>query len=692
MQTQPASPSLHPEIQAHEQGIPIAERLHQGQYYTPTMVCDLMIALSLPCSSSNHQPLRVLEPGCGPGSFLLRLVEKLEKSMLPESAFLFSSPLELHGIELDSSAAQLAQSLLISNPFIKRGSLHPNPPPQGVEGIYVPHSINGNEIKAPGPTWTATIHVHNFIGPESLTLGQFDWIIGNPPYIRQEHLAQSNTMDKNALRSYLVEQYADYLSAFPTQQALFKQTADLYLWFFLQANLLLKPGGSLAFITSNSWLNTAYGQHFQHFLTHHFHLRFLAESACERWFRDAAVNPLIIVLEKKLQPQPPETVSLLRFLKPLGDWLLPAEDPKYWATLLKHVEDWQNGCSNPEEVGIKQCSMSQLQETPWKYNWALPLRVSSELSELLTVQQIWQPLETLGQVRYPLKTGLNAFFYLSRKTADTWGIEPEFLFPVLRSSRQVKHYEVRAEALQEFLFSCPWTLQELEQKGKTGALAYIQWGETQLAPPRQKRTKPVPWPEVPSVQTNRPWHYTKPLIPAHLFCPRFIDQRFFFPLCVGPVMEDQTFYGFTLSEPQANAPKLLGALLNSTLSYLLAEGSARTNLGEGVLQFARCDMARFSVLSPELFSGLEKEQLIEAFTWMSRRPILPLAEELNSPDRIALDMAMLSPVLRSLGKDIHHVAELRQRLAEQLLFRVQERLTLAHSLRKKPSANPRTHS
>ena len=136
MQTQPVSPTFHPEVQAHEQGIPIAERLHQGQHYTPTMVCDLMIVLSLPLRSSGQQPLRVLEPGCGPGSFLLRLVEKLENSMVPESASLFSLPLELHGIELDSSAAQLAQSLLIPNLSSQGGSPpHPNPPPQGGEGI-----------------------------------------------------------------------------------------------------------------------------------------------------------------------------------------------------------------------------------------------------------------------------------------------------------------------------------------------------------------------------------------------------------------------------------------------------------------------------------------------------------------------------------------------------------------------------
>jgi hypothetical protein len=298
---------------------------------------------------------------------------------------------------------------------------------------------------------------------------------------------------------------------------------------------------------------------------------------------------------------------------------------------------------------------------------------------------LWRTLESLGQVRYPLKTGINAFFYLSKEKAQQWRIEPEFLFPVLRSSRQVKHYVVQAEHLPEYLFSCGYSKQELAEKGLTGALSYIEWGETQSAPPRQKRAQTVPWPQVASIRSNRPWHFTRPLPPAHLLCPRFIDRRFFFLLCQGEVMEDQTFYGFTLAQPEHHSPLLLGALLNSTLSYLLAEYSGRTNLGEGALQYARCDMARFSIINPDLFSEAEKASLIEAFQTLCQRPILPLAQELASPDRIHLDNLILSPVLRAIQAN-EAVGAFREKLVGQLLDRVQERQNLANSVRKKSSA------
>lgn len=147
-------------------------------------------------------------------------------------------------------------------------------------------------------------------------------------------------------------------------------------------------------------------------------------------------------------------------------------------------------------------------------------------------------------------------------------------------------------------------------------------------------------------------------------------------------MEDQTFYGFTANKPEHYATELLAALLNSTLSYLLVEYSARTNLGEGVLQFARGDMAKFPILTPGLFSATAREQLIETFLKLSQRSIFPLEQELFSPDRIELDMLILEPVLNAIGIT-EPLATFRDSLAEQLLTRVRERQTLAGSVRRK---------
>ncbi|WP_423250893.1 DUF7149 domain-containing protein [Helicobacter pylori] len=69
----------------------------------------------------------------------------------------------------------------------------------------------------------------------------FDCIIGNPPYIRQEHIKD--------LKPLLEKQYQDF----------YNSTADIYTYFFALAFHLLKEKGFSAFITSNKYARAKYG-------------------------------------------------------------------------------------------------------------------------------------------------------------------------------------------------------------------------------------------------------------------------------------------------------------------------------------------------------------------------------------------------------------------------------------------------
>lgn len=639
--------------QTYEQSIPLTHRVFNGQFYTPAFLCDLILAL---CGESVDTG-RLLEPSCGAGAFLQRAQDRFIAFQQTSTALDSTTSLHLQGVDLDPQAAELARAQLSQNTL---------------------------------ETISYQIQTTNFLSPEIDMLGLFDVIVGNPPYVRQERMAQSTTMDKQAAIEYLRQKYADYLQAWPEQQTLFSQTADLYIWFFLQAATLLKPGGRLAFITSNSWLNTSYGHAFRQFLIHHFHIRYLVESACERWFEDAAINAVITVLEKKSQPSLPgqtltdnhEPIEIIRFRKPLQQWLPADNSPTYWQQLDRQIGQ----LAADSNIEYKALTVDSLETR--RTNWALPLRAPLDVLTLLDNAKLWRRLDQLGQVRYPIKTGINQFFYVSRSQAEHWGLEAEFLFPVIRSARNIKRYALDIADCDALLFACPFSKDSLAQSGKAGALAYIEWGEQQIAPPRQKRSQPIPWPEVASVKSNRPgWHAIKPIVPAHILCNRFIDRRFFFAVCQGEIIEDQTFYGLTLSNPQTTPPLLIAALLNTTLSYLLLEFNGRTSLGEGVLQFARCDMAALPVLNPDLFSVAEQDAITKQFASMMQRPILPLPEEIHQADRIELDRLVLTPLLKHAGwagvPDT--IQTWREQWTTPLLSRLDERQTLAHSFRRNGS-------
>jgi len=70
----------------------------------------------------------------------------------------------------------------------------------------------------------------------------FDIVLANPPYVRQELIREQKPALKHT--------YGD----------LYTGTADLYVYFYLRALQLLKPGGMLVFISSNKWMRANYGK------------------------------------------------------------------------------------------------------------------------------------------------------------------------------------------------------------------------------------------------------------------------------------------------------------------------------------------------------------------------------------------------------------------------------------------------
>ncbi len=604
------------------------QRHRKGQFFTPKLLCDWMWALAAP---QPHET--ILDPACGTGSFLLRGYDYLT-AMAKEQPSLMTHEealRQLIGWELDPQAAALCRYQLTYQVL----------PPRGHPRISVGNFLDWDSSSRDGPP--------------------VDVIIGNPPYVRQESLKHMGQV-----MARLQAQYAAYLERFPHQVALFQNKLDLYHLFFLQATCLLKPGGRLVFITSNSWLNTAIGQRFREFLCHHYHIRLVMESACEAWFADAAVTPVVVSLERcapNLQKQFALETQFIRLRQPLASFM-PERPLTDWPQLKKRLVQLQEA---PEAFPVSSARIPQQQlYEHQQQSWSLHLRAPQQLSSLLEQSQNGMTLSDLGTVRYPLKTGINGFFYVTQAVVDRFGIEPEFLVPVLKSSREIQFYRISSVG-KYFLFSCPLSPEALKTKGKEGALRYITWGQTQTAAPRQKRGQSVPWPQVKSVSHRAHWYQLQPLEPPHFLCPRFIDRRFFMAHCVTPLVEDQTFYGLTLAAPWQAKTDLIAALLNSTLSYWLMEMRGRTNLGEGVLQFSRQDMADFPIIRPDIFPEAEREELARLFQGLSQQPILPIAAEVKRPERVLLDEL----ILKRLTPDNPRI--IRERLVDSLLQGVDER-------------------
>ncbi|MDU9745075.1 class I SAM-dependent DNA methyltransferase [Helicobacter pylori] len=113
----------------------------------------------------------------------------------------------------------------------------------------------------------------------------FDCIIGNPPYIRQEHIKD--------LKPLLQKQYHDF----------YNSTADIYAYFFALAFHLLKEKGFSAFITSNKYARAKYGAKLREWLLKKTTLVSYMELNALKVFESAAVDTSIMNFIKQTPPK-----------------------------------------------------------------------------------------------------------------------------------------------------------------------------------------------------------------------------------------------------------------------------------------------------------------------------------------------------------------------------------------------------
>nr|WP_120884689.1 class I SAM-dependent DNA methyltransferase [Helicobacter pylori] len=127
----------------------------------------------------------------------------------------------------------------------------------------------------------------NFLG--------FDCIIGNPPYIRQEHIKD--------LKPLLAKQYHDF----------YNSSSDIYTYFFALALNLLKEKGFSAFITSNKYARAKYGAKLREWLLKKTTIASYMElNALKKVFESATVDTSIISFIK----QAPLKESVFKYYEP----------------------------------------------------------------------------------------------------------------------------------------------------------------------------------------------------------------------------------------------------------------------------------------------------------------------------------------------------------------------------------------
>ncbi|GAA7699569.1 class I SAM-dependent DNA methyltransferase [Helicobacter pylori] len=196
----------------------------------------------------------------------------------------------------------------------------------------------------------------------------FDCIIGNPPYIRQEHIKD--------LKPLLEKQYQDF----------YNSTADIYTYFFALAFNLLKEKGFNAFITSNKYARAKYGAKLRGLLLKKTTLVSYMELNALKVFESATVDTSIIHFIK----QAPLKESVFKYYEPT---LNDKENLKSTPSLLMR----QNALST-ESFIFANATLLDLRDK---------------------IESVGTPLKDWDiQINYGIKTGANEAFIIPTEKRD----------------------------------------------------------------------------------------------------------------------------------------------------------------------------------------------------------------------------------------------------------------------------------
>ena len=230
----------------------------RGAVFTKSGVVDAILDL---CGYTSDEPLadlRLLEPSFGDGDFLMTAVARLCNAV--EDA---GTPLA----EADLSHAIRAVEL-------HRPTFHNTH--QRLVALLMKRGISRKAATQLADTWLVC---DDFLLAD--LEGEFDVVVGNPPYVRQERVPDALLLEYKWRFSTLYDR------------------ADLYVLFYERGLDLLSKGGSLGYICANRWIKNKYGGALREKIARDFHLRYFIDlERADAFHSEVIAYPAITVLER----------------------------------------------------------------------------------------------------------------------------------------------------------------------------------------------------------------------------------------------------------------------------------------------------------------------------------------------------------------------------------------------------------
>jgi len=476
----------------YEGFIPPHERHQLGQFYTPPAVARLITRWAIRSPDD-----RVLDGGCGSGTFLIEAYKRLLllkfnkeygkdypacKEGVNEHQEILNN---LYGVDINTFATQLT-------------SLH----------------LMFMEPRCPFSR--LNVETRDFF---SIPKEDFDAVIGNPPYTRWTEIPEST---KELIRKSV----GDLMRRYDLVATIGRgREIQIYVYWILHAaKNLLKNGGRLGMIISNMWLQTNYGIDFGKFLLDYFKIKALIDISYRLF--EALISIVIVLAEKESDENAHKNneVLLIR-IPPIDSKLSDEEIEAKIDEALKCIENAITPNYEFDKVALEICkqkygiwhSFVKQSEIPRDKKWiSLFFERVEDIVKIIETRPLmiragewfapsygnalYLCLTSWGRVSGVRNLGAKDFFYFSRDKIAYWDTNIKgfkdavikYLVPAITASRYVKTFtftekdwmEIRdkkskSKGKEKYLNAWILVLHEYREKLSQPLQEYIKWGETE---------------------------------------------------------------------------------------------------------------------------------------------------------------------------------------------------------------------
>jgi len=340
-----------------------------GLVLTKPHIVDLILDLCGYKANIDLTERRLLEPACGLGAFLLPAIDRLAASAKSRGVQLHTLVDAIAAFDIEEEHVAITRNAVVER--------------------LCRYGIKAAPARAVAERW---VQQADFL----LTpiVGQFDFVVGNPPYIRIEQL------------SPLIQ--AEYRRRYATLY----DRADLYVAFIERSLRLLAPKGVLGFICADRWTLNKYGAPLRELVSRNYSVRtYIDLHKASPFEAEVIAYPSIFVIENEPGGKPVRVVRL------------STGSQEECAAV---VNGGGNGASVSASVQSETYTTWFANNDPWV------LSSPAQLATLRSLESRFPLLEESGRtsVRIGIATG-NDSVYIVPEGAD---IEPGRLLPLVMRS------------------------------------------------------------------------------------------------------------------------------------------------------------------------------------------------------------------------------------------------------------------